>query len=181
MSKHKHRADRTARRDQFVVPQRRRSAVSWNAVIVALGAVFLGVILLRVGTGSSVPGSAASNATPIPAGQDLAVPATAFADGQARFYRYTTTAGRPVNVFVIKSSDGVIRAALDACTVCFRERKGYHQEGDVMVCNNCGKAFRSVDVNVITGGCNPIPLERSVDGGQLIVRNAALESGAVYF
>ena len=30
-----------------------------------------------------------------------------------------------------------------------------------MVCNNCGKAFPSDQINVITGGCNPIPLERN--------------------
>lgn len=50
-----------------------------------------------------------------------------------------------------------------------------------MVCNNCGKAFRSVDVNVITGGCNPIPLDRTRDGGTVVVRNAAVESDATYF
>jgi uncharacterized membrane protein len=181
MSKHKHHVDRAVRRSEFTAPPPRRRRVSWNAVIVALGATFLGLVLLKVGAFPTGAGPAASSAEQIPTGRDLVVPAAAFADGQARFYRYSTAAGRAVSLFVIKSSDGVIRAALDACTVCYRERRGYHQEGDVMVCNNCGKAFRSADVNVITGGCNPIPLERSVEGDRVVVRSAALESGAVYF
>jgi hypothetical protein len=46
----------------------------------------------------------------------------------------------------MKSADGVIRAAYDACDVCYRERKGYHQEGDDMVCNNCGRHFPSTSI-----------------------------------
>lgn len=81
----------------------------------------------------------------------------------------------------MKSSDGVVRAALDACDTCYRERKGYHQQGDVMVCNNCRRTFRSVDINVLQGGCNPAPLERTVVGDHLVLTAASLELGAVYF
>ena len=30
-----------------------------------------------------------------------------------------------------------------------------------MVCNNCGKVFPSDQINVVTGGCNPIPLDKT--------------------
>jgi uncharacterized membrane protein len=116
-----------------------------------------------------------------PTGQDLQLPAASLADGAARFFRYTTTAGREVRFFVMRSADGVVRAAFDACDVCYRERRGYRQEGDSMICNNCGRAFRSVDVNVISGGCNPAPLQRAIVGDDVLITSAAIESGALYF
>lgn len=112
---------------------------------------------------------------------DVRLDVAQFDDGQARFYRYATADGRELKFFVLKSADGVIRAAFDTCDVCYRERKGYRQVGDMLVCNNCGKSFRSVDVNVLQGGCNPVPLDRIVQNGQVVLTAAALQAGAFYF
>lgn len=117
----------------------------------------------------------------LPTGGDVRLPVSLFADGQAHFYRYTASPGREVRFFVLRGSDGVVRAAFDACDVCYRERKGYHQEGDDMVCNNCGRHFRSLDINVITGGCNPVPVQRSIDGGDVVLKASDLDSGRAYF
>ncbi len=81
----------------------------------------------------------------------------------------------------MKSSDGVYRAALDACDVCFAAKKGYRQEGDDMVCNNCGNHFHSAQVNEVRGGCNPVGLERKVNGDRLDLNAKELEAGASYF
>ena len=75
----------------------------------------------------------------------------------------------------------MIRAAYDACDVCWREGKGYYQDGDVMVCRNCGQRFASVKVNEIKGGCNPAPLERTVVGNKLVIKTADILQGARYF
>jgi uncharacterized membrane protein len=101
-------------------------------------------------------------------------------DGKAHFYTYKGN-GRDVNFFVLRSSDGVIRAAFDACDVCYREKKGYTQVGDLMVCNNCGQQFPSVKINVLKGGCNPAPLDRAVQGDYLVLKAADIETGAFYF
>ena len=179
MSKHKHRYDHQHKRQQFVTPPRRSAALSWNAIIIATGLLFLAAVLYVT---RSSAGSGTGEPTEIAArGGDVFLNASLFDDGQARFYRYATTAGRAIQFFVMKSSDGVIRAAFDACDVCYRERRGYRQQGDVMICNNCGQAFRSVDVNVLQGGCNPAPLERAVEGGQVVLKAPALEAGAGYF
>ncbi|MDP2167292.1 MAG: Fe-S-containing protein, partial [Thermodesulfovibrionales bacterium] len=61
------------------------------------------------------------------------------------------------------------------------EKKGYRQEGDIMVCNNCGQAFPSTQINVIKGGCNPAPIERHVEGDYLIMRASDIEVGRMYF
>ncbi len=111
---------------------------------------------------------------------EVRLPVSVVGDGQAHFYTYKGNE-RDVNFFVLRSSDGVIRAAFDACDVCFREKKGYRQVGDLMICNNCGQQFPSVKINVLRGGCNPAPLERQVEGDYLVLRAADIETGAFYF
>lgn len=166
-----------SKREQFVQPEP-RGGPSWNAVIIAGAGVFFGVMLLVTAGGR---GSSQQAETLSGGGQDITLPVAQFEDGQARFYRYVTAAGREIRFFVMKSSDGVVRAAFDACDTCYREKKGYHQEGDTMVCNNCGKTFHSKDINVLQGGCNPAPLERATSGGQVVLSAAALNVGASYF
>jgi hypothetical protein len=107
---------------------------------------------------------------------ELRFPAASLADGKARFFSATLPNGKPINFFLIKSSDGVIRAAIDACDVCYSARKGYHQEGDVMVCNNCGQRFPSAKINEVKGGCNPAPLTRTVQGDTVVVKLSDLQT-----
>ena len=108
-------------------------------------------------------------------------PEKTFANGKAQRFTYKTEDGVTVRYFVIKSSDGVIRAAFDACDVCWRENKGYVQQGDFMVCKNCGKKFPSVRVNEVQGGCNPAPLARKMENGNVIIQVTDLLQGKTYF
>lgn len=101
-------------------------------------------------------------------------------DGKAHYYSYDND-GIEIKFFVLKSSDSVIRAAFDACDVCYLEKKGYYQDGDEMVCRNCGLRFPSVKINVIKGGCNPAPLERNLDGNELVITLEDIEAGKRYF
>ena len=108
------------------------------------------------------------------------LPISDFDDGQARYYAYKFPE-KAVFFFALKSSDGVIRAAFDACDVCFQAKKGYKQDGDLMICNNCGQMFPSVRINVEKGGCNPAPLERSTVGNELVISVSDLYRGLKYF
>ncbi len=101
-------------------------------------------------------------------------------DGKAHFFNMATNKGT-IKFFVVKSVDGVMRAAFDTCDVCYREKKGYRQEGDFMVCNNCNQKFRTDLVNDIKGGCNPAPLARRIDNQQLVINEQDILSGAWYF
>jgi len=97
-------------------------------------------------------------------------------------HHYTYMHGeRPIEFFVLKSKDGVVRAAFNACDVCFAAGMGYTQEGDTMVCNNCGRRFPADQINVLQGGCNPSPLQRSVEGDNLIIQAADIANGLGYF
>ncbi len=103
-----------------------------------------------------------------------------FSDGTAKYFQYDSN-GKNVNFFILKSSDNVIRAAFDACDVCYEARLGYRQEGDLMVCNNCGRRFPSVMINVEEGGCNPAPLERIETDGLIVINTDAIDTGIRFF
>ena len=117
----------------------------------------------------------------LPQGGDIRLSAKQFQDGRAHFYRYMTASGREIRFFVIQSPDGVIRSAFDSCELCYRQRRGYRQAGQAMVCNNCRRTFPSSGINMIKGHCNPSPVERAVEGDQVLLKAPNLELGAAYF
>jgi uncharacterized membrane protein len=144
-----------------------QQVMSVVAAILALG----GILFLL----SEVKGAAAAN--PV---AEIAYPVKDFQNGKARFYSYP--AGNiTIKYFLLKSSDGVIRAAFDACDVCWQEGKGYTQKGDFMVCNNCGRRFASVRVNEVEGGCNPAPLTREIKGDKVVLQMKDILEGKSYF
>jgi len=112
----------------------------------------------------------------------IAYAASLFDDGKARHFQYVDAESQTtIGYFILKSTDGVIRAAFDACDVCWRSGKGYYQEGSYMVCGNCGRRFESVQVNEVQGGCNPAPLKRTIEDGQVVVRVDDVKAGRSYF
>jgi uncharacterized membrane protein len=72
---------------------------------------------------------------------DVRIPLSDVTEGQAKFYEAALANGKSARFFVIKTADGVYRTALDACHVCFDAHKGYHQQGNEMVCQKCGRHF----------------------------------------
>lgn len=110
----------------------------------------------------------------------VTIPVADVSDGQAHYYQMDN-AGREIRFFIVKSSDGVIRAAFDACDVCYQSKKGYAQDGEFMVCSNCGQRFHSSRINEVKGGCNPAPLARVEKDGQLLIPVQDIQNGAFYF
>lgn len=111
---------------------------------------------------------------------EVRIPLKSINDGRAHYFSYGG-GKREIRFFVLRSRDNVIRAAFDACDVCFPERKGYSQSGDYMICNNCGQRFHSTRINVIKGGCNPAPLNREKRGNQLVIAEGDILTGSRYF
>ena len=108
------------------------------------------------------------------------LPLATFDDRLAHYYTYMHD-DAPIEFFVLKSKDGVVRAAFNACDVCYPARRGYRLEGDEVVCLNCGRRFPTDQINVVRGGCNPSPLERSIKGDTLVIRVSDIIAGAGYF
>ena len=144
-------------------------------VVVIIAAV---VVFVNAQRGGDSPASASG---PAVVDKTLVVlPTHLFEDGRARHFEYVS-GGDTIRYFVLKSSDGVLRAAFDACDVCWPAGKGYYQDGDHMVCRNCGRRFASVLVNEVQGGCNPAPLSRKLENEKLVIQIKDIEQGRQYF
>ncbi len=104
-----------------------------------------------------------------PQGGILKIPVSDISDGKAHFFKVRADDKTLVTFFVLKSSDGAIRAAVDACHVCYRSGKGYVQKGSDMVCENCGQRFAGNRIGVVSGGCNPAPLASRIQEGQVVI------------
>ena len=103
---------------------------------------------------------------------------------KASFFPYEE-ASNYMEVIAIKASDGSIRTALNTCQVCYDSGRGYYEQvGDNLVCQNCGNVFGVDDIEVIKGGCNPIPIletDKSEDDEFVTIKGAFLEENASYF
>jgi len=110
----------------------------------------------------------------------VSYPETMFMDGIAKFFELKH-GDLTIKYFIIRSLDGVIRAAFDACDVCWPAGKGYVQDGDYMVCRNCGRRFDSTSINEVQGGCNPAPLERAIKDGAVFIKLEKILEGQGYF
>jgi uncharacterized membrane protein len=113
-----------------------------------------------------------------PKNNQVSIPLKGIMDGQAHYFKTKSEKGEMFEFFVVKSHDGVVRAAVDTCDVCYRSGKGYVQEGNVMVCTNCGMRFATDRINEVKGGCNPAPLNRNINGEKLVISMADINANA---
>ncbi len=103
---------------------------------------------------------------------------------QAVFFPYK--AGNvAMEVFAVKAPDGTIRTALNTCQVCYSSGRGFYtQKGDLLVCNNCGNLFRVSQVELVKGGCNPVPITKewkTEDAQSIVISREFLEQAKPLF
>jgi uncharacterized membrane protein len=147
---------------------------------------FAGVVAL-VGLGWVVTGGAALDgravelSPPEPfetTATTAVVPLAAVDDGHLHRFAYTTADGVVVRFIVIKKNGVAYGVGLDACELC--GPTGYYERDGKIICLLC-----DVIMNIATigfkGGCNPIPLDHAIDGGNLVVQLADLEAAAGVF
>jgi len=165
---------REQKKQQFVEKRTPRKVPRLIAIAVVIAVAAVGGFLLGSGDAGGAAYVKAVNGT-------VVLPLHEVEDGRAHYYAYKAADGAVIRFFVLKSHDGVVRAAFDACDVCYKSDKGYRQEGDNMVCNNCNQQFASDRINEVKGGCNPAPLTRNVDGDRLLLSEQELLAGRRYF
>lgn len=67
--------------------------------------------------------------------------------------------GTEMEVIAVKDAKGTVRTAFNTCQICYDSGNGYYkQEGDKLVCQNCGNSFTMDQVGNTSGGCNPWPI-----------------------
>lgn len=92
--------------------------------------------------------------------------------------------GVTIKYFAVKDEDGNVKTAFDACDVCYNSRKGYRQEGEYMICNNCGNKYHISGLgtqNKRGGGCWPSYLESEINEENLEIKLTNLAQGTYKF
>jgi uncharacterized membrane protein len=170
--------DRIAAKKAAVLGTEKKSRVP--LIVAAVGVVIIAAAAFFYVSGSGSNQIAVASGSAKTTSTSVSFPVSLFDDGKARHFEHVD-GNITIRYFILKSSDGVIRAAFDACDVCWPAGKGYYQDGDVMVCRNCSRRFASVLVNEVKGGCNPAPLNRSVQNGKLVITVKDIQQGRQYF
>jgi uncharacterized membrane protein len=186
--------NRDKKREQFVGEAQPKSKAVPVMVALLLGLAAVAVLLIvrsssdkpeattitSAGATKEPVSPAAANNQQASATDTVKIP-LADLSGQAKFFDYPAGNGKQVRFFVVKSADGKCRAALDACEVCFHAKKGYRQDGDKMICSNCGLSFEIARIGTVQGGCHPVGVGGTVEGDQLVIKASDLQSGIKYF
>ena len=98
-----------------------------------------------------------NNSKSAQADTDLVIPVSDISD-KVTFYPVEAD-GTKMEVLAVKAPDGTIRTAFNTCQVCYDSGRGYYkQDGNELVCQNCGNRFPMSRVEVEAGGCNPWPI-----------------------
>ncbi|MDR3342167.1 MAG: DUF2318 domain-containing protein [Treponema sp.] len=93
--------------------------------------------------------------------------------------------GTRMEVMAVVAPDGTIRTAFNTCQSCYDSGKGYYiQNGNVIVCQNCGKRFRLSQIELKSGGCNPMPIfpqDKVVDNEKIVISQDFLKKAKAVF
>jgi len=115
--------------------------------------------------------------------EDLVIPLSGVS-AKATFYPVVVN-GMQMEVLAVEAPDGTVRTAFNTCQVCYDSGRGYYaQEGDELVCQNCGNRFAMDRVEVEQGGCNPWPIfaeYKTVTDASITIPYELLESAQVIF
>lgn len=169
-----------SKKDKVLKP---KNSINWLTIVVVAVALMATVAFAFYLTALPVPPPGLPAAAAVAGSvstETVSFPVEQFVDGRAHFFDHRNK-NITIRYFILKSADGVLRAAFDACDVCWPSGKGYEQQGDEMVCRNCNQRFASVLVNEVSGGCNPAPLGRSVQNDHVVLRISDIEQGSRYF
>ncbi len=116
-----------------------------------------------------------------PISNDIIIPIAELST-TAKFFTYEWH-DTVISYFAVLDEDGGVHFAFDACDVCYGAKMGYSQEGNLMVCNNCGNKFAITGIGTTNrgGGCWPGYLEVTLTETEVIIDPAVLEAGSWYF
>ncbi len=107
-------------------------------------------------------------------GGQVEIPVSDLVDANLHFYTADAN-GTLLRFLVIRKGNGDYAVALDACQIC--GWSGYRQQGQNVICRNCGAAIYVPSIGQ-AGGCNPVAVKARVDAGKILVDLSALANSA---
>ena len=107
----------------------------------------------------------------------FSIPLAQVSDGDLHRFQAREN-GTEVRFLVYKKPDGKVVAVFDACEIC--GPVGFFKGPNGLICKNCASPINSQSVGT-AGGCNPIPLESSTNGSDIVIHEADLTARAKLF
>ncbi|MEF2070813.1 Fe-S-containing protein [Consotaella aegiceratis] len=169
---------RVEHRRQLARSQRQRR---WRTRLAGI-AVFLFAALAYQDLYASLPPRLSEAAPVEPDTQgEVRIPIDEVKDGDLHRFAYIAGDGHRVRFFLINRYDQQhvhIGVVFDACMICGDD--GYVQRGPEIICIACNVRIFKPSIGK-PGGCNPIPLNHTVEDDTIVITQADLEKGANYF
>jgi high-affinity iron transporter len=107
----------------------------------------------------------------------ITVPVSKLVEGQLNRLGLVVS-NKLVRFLILKTTDGRVHTALDACNIC--GSFGYVRQGKNLVCLNCGAEINPMTLGM-GGGCNPIPLPSEVTNNAVRIAVSELNKSASLF
>lgn len=137
--------------------KKKKSNRVWILAAAAAVVICLVLVLIPKENGGEDPAASGGQTLVLEAGESLVIPVGDITE-TASFYPVEVD-GTQMEVLAVRDSQGTIRTAFNTCQICYGSGRGYYvQEGNALVCQNCGNRFTIDQVEVETGGCNPWPI-----------------------
>ncbi len=86
--------------------------------------------------------------------------------------------GVDIRFWLYQKPDGKIATVFDACQIC--GGVGFYKGPNGVVCKNCAAPINPQSVGT-AGGCNPIPLNATINSDSVIIQEADIAAGARVF
>jgi len=148
----------------------------WMAAVYVSSFVF--IVLVTAQFIYAKAESALSPATPVEVVNGrITIPVANVSDGD--LHRYAAVIdGAPVRFWLMRKPDGKVATLFDACEIC--GPVGFYKNAEGVICKNCSAPINPQTVG-IPGGCNPIPLNATTEGDNIVITQADLASNAKVF
>jgi high-affinity iron transporter len=139
----------------------------WMTAVFASSFIFIVLVTAEFIYAKSV--NTLSTATPVSfTNGALSIPVAQVSDGDLHRYE-VREGGTEVRFLLYQKPDGKVVAVFDACEIC--GPVGFFKGPNGLVCKNCASPINSQSVGT-AGGCNPIPLQSTNNGGAIVIREA---------
>jgi FTR1 family protein len=148
----------------------------WMTAVFASSFIFIVLVTAEFIYAKSV--SALSPATQVSfTNGALSIPVAQVSDGDLHRYE-AREGGTEVRFLLYQKPDGKVVAVFDACEIC--GPVGFFKGPNGLVCKNCASPINSQSVGT-PGGCNPIPLRSTSNGGTIVIQEADLAARVKVF
>lgn len=154
-----------------------RSSARWSKTAALF--LLLGLLTLTAGKRFDEQGVTLSPPLEIAASDGfIIIPLSMVNDGALHRFVHKTQRGVDVRYIVVKKSESAYGVGLDACDVC--GPTGYYERKGQIVCIMCDVVMNKSTIGFY-GGCNPVPLKFTLQGGAMRIDIRHLEAEAPRF